>query len=40
MNRIQVIKAIEENPDFDFIIIGGGATGIGCYSKGLSDIAC
>jgi glycerol-3-phosphate dehydrogenase len=29
MNRTQVIQTIEENPDFDFIIIGGGATGIG-----------
>jgi glycerol-3-phosphate dehydrogenase len=29
MNRTQVLQAISENPDFDFIIIGGGATGIG-----------
>jgi glycerol-3-phosphate dehydrogenase len=29
MNRKEVIAAIEENPKFDVIVIGGGATGIG-----------
>jgi glycerol-3-phosphate dehydrogenase len=29
MNRTKVLQAIEENQDFDFIIIGGGATGLG-----------
>lgn len=29
MIRTEVLKAIEKNPDFDVVIIGGGASGIG-----------